>query len=74
MSLLHQRSESMETTERFEVLLVEDNPHDAEMTIRTLKKHNLLDVLQWVKDGQEALDFLFCEGAYSHRIGAEPPS
>lgn len=42
-----------------EVLLVEDNPDDAELTIRTLKKHNLANNLLHVEDGQEALDFLF---------------
>jgi two-component system, response regulator len=42
-----------------EILLVEDNPHDAELTIRTLKKNNLSDNLLHVTDGQEALDFFF---------------
>lgn len=45
-----------------EVLLVEDNPDDAELTIRTLKKHNLANNLLHLEDGQEALDFLFDEG------------
>ncbi len=42
-----------------EILLVEDNPHDAELTLRVLKKHNLTNRLVWVKDGAEALDFIF---------------
>ncbi|WP_276366338.1 response regulator [Chryseolinea sp. H1M3-3] len=42
-----------------EVLLVEDNPDDAELTIRVLKKHNLANNLVHVHDGEEALDFLF---------------
>jgi two-component system, response regulator len=42
-----------------EILLVEDNPHDAEMTMRALKKHNLANRLAWVRDGAEALEFLF---------------
>lgn len=42
-----------------EVLLVEDNPDDAELTIRTLKKHNLANNLLHLEDGQEAIDFLF---------------
>lgn len=50
-----------------EILLVEDNPFDAELTIRALKKHNLADKLVWVKDGADALDFVFARGAYSHR-------
>lgn len=50
-----------------EVLLVEDNLSDAEMTIRALKKNNLANRLLHVKDGAEALDFLFSEGAYAGR-------
>ena len=50
-----------------EVLLVEDNPSDAEMTIRALKKNNLANKLLHVKDGAEALDFLFGEGEYLGR-------
>jgi len=42
-----------------EILLVEDNPHDAELTQRALKKHNLINRLVWVKDGAEALEFIF---------------
>ncbi len=45
-----------------EILLVEDNASDAEMTIRALKKNNLANRLLHVKDGAEALDFLFGEG------------
>jgi CheY-like chemotaxis protein len=50
-----------------EILLVEDNPTDAELAIRALKKNNLANNLVWVKDGAEALDFLFCRGAYAAR-------
>ena len=50
-----------------EVLLVEDNLSDAEMTIRALKKNNLANRLLHVKDGAEALNFLFSEGAYIGR-------
>lgn len=50
-----------------EVLLVEDNIHDAEMTIRSLKKVNLANNLVHAKDGQEALDFLFSEGKFAGR-------
>ncbi len=48
-----------------DILLVEDNPRDAEMTIRALKKCNLANQLLHVKDGQEALDFLFGTGPYA---------
>ena len=50
-----------------EVLLVEDNPHDAEMTLGALKKHNLANRLHHVKDGAEALAFIFATGSYSTR-------
>ncbi|WP_315729059.1 MULTISPECIES: hypothetical protein [unclassified Bradyrhizobium] len=50
-----------------EILLVEDNAADAELCIRTLKKNNLANRLVWVKDGAEALDFLFAGGAYADR-------
>ena len=50
-----------------EILLVEDNPNDAELAIRALKKNNLANKLLWVKDGAEALDFIFAKGDYSHR-------
>jgi two-component system response regulator len=50
-----------------EVLLVEDNIHDAEMTIRSLKKVNLANNLVHVKDGEEALDFIFAQGKFAGR-------
>ena len=56
-----------------EILLVEDNPTDAELCIRALKKANLANNLVWVKDGAEALDFLFAAGIYSGRNMAIPP-
>ena len=55
-----------------EILLVEDNPTDAELCIRALKKNNLANNLVWVKDGAEALDFLFANGVYSERNVAIP--
>ena len=62
----------MENTE-IEVLLVEDNPDDAELTIRALKKNNLANKIHHVKDGGEALDFLFAQGNYSHRTIENAP-
>lgn len=47
-----------------EILLVEDNPHEAELTIRSLKKNNLANKLKLIDDGAEALDFIFLKGAY----------
>ena len=48
-----------------EVLLVEDNVSDAELTIRELKKHNMANNLFHVKNGEEALDFIFATGNYA---------
>ena len=56
-----------------EILLVEDNPRDAEMTQRALRKHNLADRLRWVKDGADALDYLHCTGAYADCVPSRPP-
>jgi two-component system response regulator len=56
-----------------EILLVEDNASDAEMTIGALKKNNLANRLLHVKDGAAALDFLFAEGDYSGRQVEETP-
>lgn len=49
-----------------EILLVEDNPNDAELTLRALKKQHLANPVHVVEDGEEALDFLFCRGKYSN--------
>lgn len=56
-----------------EILLVEDNPRDAELTIRALKKNNLANKLFHVEDGVEALDFLFARGRYEGRDIGDPP-
>lgn len=49
------------------ILLVEDNPNDAELTLEALGEHNLANEVTWVHDGEEALDFLFCRGAFEGR-------
>jgi two-component system response regulator len=61
------------TFEQLEILLVEDNAEDAEMTLRALRKRNLANQLHWVKDGAEALDYLFCRGQYAGRDPGRPP-
>jgi len=63
----------MTDLEKIEILLVEDNAEDAEMTMRALRKKNLANQLHWVKDGAEALDYLFCTGPYAGRDPAHPP-
>jgi CheY-like chemotaxis protein len=62
-----------DTYGRVEVLLIEDSPTDAELCTRALKKHKLANDLVWVKDGAEALDFLFARGSYSGRDMMYPP-
>ena len=56
-----------------DILLVEDNPHDAELTIYALKKANLLNPLLHLEDGQLALDYLFAEGGYAERDTSQRP-
>jgi len=50
-----------------EILLVEDNPNDVELALHALKKNNLTNHIQVVRDGAEALEFLFGSGAYAGR-------
>jgi len=56
-----------------EILLVEDDPQDVELTLRALKKHHLANHVHVVKDGTEALEFLFASGAYEGRNMANYP-
>jgi CheY-like chemotaxis protein len=60
-------------TSAIEILLVEDNPADAEMTLRALRRNNLANRVHWVKDGEEALEYMFCTGAYAGRSQAGVP-
>ena len=62
----------MSQFEQVEILLVEDNALDAELTTRALKNGGLANNLLWVKDGQEALDFLFRDGSYADREDTVP--
>ncbi len=57
----------MTSLEDIEILLVEDNPNDVELTMRALQKQNLANKVFHVKDGAEALEFMFATGAYSKR-------
>lgn len=58
--------------EQIEILYVEDNPLDAELTLRALKKGGLANKVLHLKDGEQALDYLFREGAYSGRADGLP--
>jgi CheY-like chemotaxis protein len=62
----------MDTMQQVEILLVEDNKTDAELTLRALKKNNLANNVVWVKDGAEALDFMFRTGNYAGRANGLP--
>jgi CheY-like chemotaxis protein len=59
--------------ESVEILLVEDNPADAELTVRALRKQNLANRLHVVHDGAEALEFVFATGAYAARRIEQAP-
>src|SRR2546427_8821909 len=63
----------MSAQDDIEILLVEDSPYDAELTIRELTRRHLANKLVHLKDGAEALDFIFGQGAYAHRDIAQHP-
>jgi CheY-like chemotaxis protein len=56
-----------------EILLVEDNPYDVELTLLAFQEHHLANRIHVVRDGAEALEFVFCTGAYAHRSIEHPP-
>ncbi len=56
-----------------EILLVEDDPADAELTMRALRKQKLANNIVHVVDGEQALDFVFCQGEYSNRSMSKGP-
>ncbi|TGK20823.1 response regulator [Leptospira fluminis] len=63
----------MNNSRNFEILYAEDNPSDAELTMRGFKKRNLFNRIAHVRDGEEALDFLFCRGRFADRDVNEVP-
>jgi CheY-like chemotaxis protein len=56
-----------------EILLIEDNPGDLELTLHALRKNNLANKIQVARDGEEALDFLFCRGEFKDRNRNQTP-
>ena len=56
-----------------EILLVEDNPSDLEVALRALREHKLCNNVQVARDGEEALDFIFCQGSFAGRRPDELP-
>jgi two-component system, response regulator len=63
----------MTNPNEIEILLVEDNPNDAELAMRALRKHNIANHVVHVADGAEALDFIFARGAYHGRQVQDGP-
>jgi CheY-like chemotaxis protein len=63
----------MENFNEVEILIVEDNPNDAEMALRALKKNNLTNNVLIVGDGEEALDFIFAKGKFAGREKSARP-
>jgi len=61
------------TEKSVEILLVEDNPNDVELTLLALKDNNLTNPVSVVRDGEEALEFIFATGAYADRQNVEKP-
>src|SRR5690348_3276090 len=60
-------------TEQVEILLVEDDPNDLKLALHALREEHLSNRIQIARDGQEALDFLFCQGAFQNREPSDYP-
>jgi two-component system response regulator len=63
----------MAEQKQVEILLVEDNPSDVELTLRALNKHNLANKVLVIADGEEALEYIFATGRYKGRNAGETP-
>jgi DNA-binding NtrC family response regulator len=61
------------TDRQIEILLVEDNQDDVELTLHALRKESLANHIHVARDGEEALDFMFCNGAHADRSFDRPP-
>ncbi len=61
------------THEELQILLVEDNPKDVTLTLHALRQENLANAIQVARDGEEAMDFLFCRGQFAARRFEHPP-
>jgi CheY-like chemotaxis protein len=62
----------VEQFEEVGILLVEDNTFDAELTIRSFKDQKLANSVTWVKDGEQALDYVLRRGVYAQRTSSDP--
>jgi two-component system response regulator len=61
------------TSENLDILLVEDNQDDLDLALHALRRENLANKILVVRDGEEALDFLFCRGKFAGRSPDHPP-
>ena len=61
------------TADEIDILLVEDNDDDMELALHALRRERLANKIFVARDGEEALDFLFCRGEFAHRTFAHPP-
>jgi len=59
--------------EKYDIVMVEDNPSDAELMIRALRSHKIANSLIVLEDGEQALDYLFCNGQYADRDSLVSP-
>jgi CheY-like chemotaxis protein len=66
-------SNDIAPAEPVEILLAEDEPSDADLCMRALQRRKIANHIVWVKDGAEALDFLFARGPYASRTGTGRP-
>ena len=64
----------MEITKCLEIILIEDDMNDAELTIRALKKNKMINNIIHLKDGEEAVDYIFLQGQYVHRQVTNHPT
>lgn len=63
----------MHESQTAEIVLIEDDPGDAELMLRAFRRHHLADRVRVLRDGAEALEYLFHEGVYAGQTGAENP-
>lgn len=66
-------SDSVPMPARVDILLAEDNPDDVKLALHAFRRNNLANAVHVVGDGAEALDFVFCRGAYAGRSFGDPP-
>lgn len=66
-------AETVKMDTEVEILLVEDDASDAELAVRELRRHKFANTIHVIGDGAEALDFIFCRGAYHDRAFSRPP-